>query len=138
MTAHQDSITASTVLNAQTKRKGLCSPNQLTSEKLKILISTPIISIVRRLRVTAAFRRRNTIMLINPCLVGLMPPSDQVQQRGRLRRLQPAESRYAGPRQSAAIGSARPHFMCPTRILEADGGKRAWFRMQQLRSGCRR
>jgi hypothetical protein len=43
MIAHQERNTASVVLNAQTKRKGLRGPSQLTREKLKILISTPII-----------------------------------------------------------------------------------------------
>ena len=38
MIAHQASMTASTVLNAQTKRNGLAGPSQLTSEKLKIRI----------------------------------------------------------------------------------------------------
>ena len=38
--AHHESNTASVVLNAQTKRKGLLGPSQLTSEKLKTLIST--------------------------------------------------------------------------------------------------
>ena len=36
MIAHHDSITASVVLKAQTKRNGLAGPSQLTSEKLKI------------------------------------------------------------------------------------------------------
>ena len=48
----------------QTKWNGLLGPNQLTREKLKILISTPTISMARRFRVTAAFILRNSFMLI--------------------------------------------------------------------------
>src|SRR5436853_499099 len=59
MTAHQESSTASAVLNAQTKRKGLSGPSQLTSEKLKILISTPTIASGGRYRTTAAFPLRH-------------------------------------------------------------------------------
>src|SRR5438105_836473 len=73
MRAHHESITASSVLNAQTNRKGLCGPSQLTSEKLKILISTPVISMVRRFRITAAFRRRNSFM--DPRPIGADLPS---------------------------------------------------------------
>jgi hypothetical protein len=73
--AHQESITASTVLNAQTKRKGLCGPSQLTSEKLKILINTPSISMARRFRVTAAFSRRNSFMLIYPRPIDVVRPN---------------------------------------------------------------
>src|SRR5712691_4057425 len=43
-TAHQVSSTASVVLNTHTNMNGLCGPIQLTSEKLKILMSTPVIS----------------------------------------------------------------------------------------------
>src|SRR5438552_7860006 len=64
MMAHQESSTASAVLNAHTKRKGLSGPSQLTSEKLKILISTPTISTTRRCRVTAAFSQRKSLMLV--------------------------------------------------------------------------
>jgi hypothetical protein len=42
---HQERITASVLLKAQTNRNGLSGPNQLTSEKLKMRISTPSISI---------------------------------------------------------------------------------------------
>lgn len=38
---------ASKVLNTQTNIKGLSAPSQLTNEKLKIRMSTPIISIKR-------------------------------------------------------------------------------------------
>ena len=41
---HQESITASVVLKAHTKKNGLSAPIQLTSEKLKIRMSTPTIS----------------------------------------------------------------------------------------------
>jgi hypothetical protein len=41
---HQDSITASAVLNAQINKNGLSAPIQLTNEKLKIRINTPSIS----------------------------------------------------------------------------------------------
>ncbi len=43
--AHHVSITASIVLNIQTNMKGLSGPIQLTSEKLKMRIKTPTISI---------------------------------------------------------------------------------------------
>jgi hypothetical protein len=43
--AHHDNRTASVVLNIQTNMNGLREPSQLTSEKLNILITTPIISI---------------------------------------------------------------------------------------------
>lgn len=43
--AHHVSIIASIVLNIQTNMKGLAGPIQLTSEKLKIRIKTPTISI---------------------------------------------------------------------------------------------
>jgi hypothetical protein len=55
MTADQESTTASQVLNAQTKKKGLLGPSQLTSEKLNIRINTPVISIMRRFRRTTPF-----------------------------------------------------------------------------------
>ena len=42
--AHHDNRIASRVLNIQTNRKGLLGPCQLTREKLKILIKTPVIS----------------------------------------------------------------------------------------------
>jgi len=42
---HQEKITASVVLKAQTNKNGLSGPIQLTNEKLKIRISTPSISI---------------------------------------------------------------------------------------------
>src|SRR5438128_2084416 len=66
MIAHQESMIASAVLKAQTKRNGLAGPSQLTSEKLKILISTPIISMARRFRVTAAFSQPKSLMLVSP------------------------------------------------------------------------
>ncbi|MEE7627891.1 hypothetical protein V3O24_17110 [Methylobacter sp. Wu8] len=44
---NQESITASVVLKAQTNINGLSGPIQLTSEKLKIRISTPTISMNR-------------------------------------------------------------------------------------------
>jgi len=47
---------ASIVLKAQTNRNGLSGPIQLTREKLKILISTPVISTVRMWRATTLFR----------------------------------------------------------------------------------
>jgi len=53
--AHHESRIASVVLNAQTKRNGLWGPSQLTNEKLKILISTPIISMDRMFTVTNLF-----------------------------------------------------------------------------------
>jgi hypothetical protein len=56
MIAHQESKMASAVLKAQTNMKGLEGPSQLTSEKLKILIRTPVISKPRRFRVTAEFK----------------------------------------------------------------------------------
>ena len=52
---HQESMNASHVLNAHTKKKGLLGPSQLTNEKLKILISTPVISTARMFRETALF-----------------------------------------------------------------------------------
>jgi hypothetical protein len=75
MIAHQESITASAVLKAQTNRKGLCGPSQLTSEKLKILISTPTISTIRNLPLTAAFNQRNKFQFIQfaPFFVMLDP-----------------------------------------------------------------
>jgi hypothetical protein len=57
MQEHHESITASVVLNAQTKKKGLEGPSQLTREKLKIRIRTPVISILRIWRFTQAFSR---------------------------------------------------------------------------------
>ncbi len=49
---------ASTVLNAQTNRKGLCGPSQLTREKLNMRINTPTISMLRRCRVIKSLRER--------------------------------------------------------------------------------
>lgn len=43
--AHHDNKTASVVLNIHTNINGLREPSQLTSEKLNIRITTPIISI---------------------------------------------------------------------------------------------
>jgi len=48
-------MTASQVLKAQTNKNGLLGPCQLTSEKLNILINTPVISIARMFRVTTSF-----------------------------------------------------------------------------------
>lgn len=42
--AHQESITASVVLNIHTNMNGLSGPSQLTKLKLKIRITTPTIS----------------------------------------------------------------------------------------------
>jgi hypothetical protein len=44
-TEHHESMMASIVLNTHTNMNGLSGPSQLTSEKLNIRISTPIISI---------------------------------------------------------------------------------------------
>ena len=41
---HHDSMMASIVLNIHTNMNGLAGPSQLTSEKLKMRISTPTIS----------------------------------------------------------------------------------------------
>ncbi|MEQ1914428.1 MAG: hypothetical protein ABL855_05005 [Sideroxydans sp.] len=53
--AHQVSITASIVLNTQTNMNGLAGPSQLTSEKLKIRINTPTISMDDICRCTNVF-----------------------------------------------------------------------------------
>jgi len=66
MIAHQESMSASVVLKAQTKKNGLLGPSQLTSEKLKILINTPTISIARIFRVTRAFSQRRSFTLVSP------------------------------------------------------------------------
>jgi hypothetical protein len=66
MIAHQASMTASAVLKAQTKRNGLAGPSQLTSEKLKTLISTPTNSMARRCRVTASFIQRKSFIPASP------------------------------------------------------------------------
>jgi hypothetical protein len=61
--AHHDSSTSSVVLNVHTNRNGLSGPIQLTSEKLKIRISTLTISIERRFGATSAFKARSTAIL---------------------------------------------------------------------------
>jgi hypothetical protein len=43
------------VLKAQTKKNGLSAPNQLTNEKLKIRMSTPIISMGLMYLITKKF-----------------------------------------------------------------------------------
>ncbi|OGV62304.1 MAG: hypothetical protein A2498_00155 [Lentisphaerae bacterium RIFOXYC12_FULL_60_16] len=66
---HQESITASQVLNAHTKKKGLPGPSQLTNEKLNIRISTPVISIARMFRDTTLFNL--LIIIVISCRVSI-------------------------------------------------------------------
>src|SRR5262249_14280897 len=84
MIAHQESMTASTVLKIHTNRNGLVGPSQLTSEKLKILISTPTISMDRRLRVTTAFSQRKSFMLVRLQSVSAAAPMLIRNERIRL------------------------------------------------------
>jgi hypothetical protein len=57
-TAHQVSNTASSELKIQTNMKGLFGPSQLTSEKLNIRMTTPVISSA------LIFAAMNAVMLI--------------------------------------------------------------------------
>src|SRR5438270_13416444 len=95
MIAHHDSRIASAVFTIHTNMNGLYGPSQLTSEKLKIRISTPTISSERKLRPTAALIRRRIVTL------NLLSPTTR-QARG-------AEHRWRRTRRHATCLAGQRH-----------------------------